>query len=37
MEVVIDYVSSDDNVADVFTKPPKRHLLVKFGQFLFGQ
>ena len=36
-DVVIDYVPSEDNVADLLTKPPKRHLLIKFGQFLFGQ
>ena len=35
-QVVIDYVPSSDNVADIFTKPPKRNLLVRFEQFLFG-
>ena len=35
-QIVLDYVPSEDNVADIFTKPPKRHFLNKFGQFLFG-
>ena len=36
-QVVLDYVPSSENVADIFTKPPKRNLLDQFGQFLFGQ
>ena len=35
--IVLDYVPSEENIAYIFTKPPKRHLLTKFGQFLFGQ
>ena len=31
-KIVIDYVPSEDNIADIFTKPPKKHLLIKFGQ-----
>ena len=36
-QIVLDYVPSLDNVADIFTKPLKRNLLDQFGQFLFGQ
>ena len=36
-KISLDYVPSGDNIADIFTKPPKKHLLQKFEQFLFGQ
>ena len=36
-KITLDYVQSDKNVADILTKPPKRHFLHQFGQFLFGQ
>lgn len=36
-KIRLDYVPSADNIADIFTKPPKRQSLIKFGQFLFGQ
>ncbi|XP_066926784.1 uncharacterized protein [Clytia hemisphaerica] len=35
--ILLDYVPSGDNVADIFTKPPKKQYLLKFEQFLFGQ
>ena len=36
-QILLDYVPSAENVADVFTKPPKKHSLSEFGQFLFGK
>lgn len=35
--VVLDYVPTTNNVADIFTKPLKKHFLNLFGQFLFGR
>ena len=35
--VDLKYVSSNDNCADIFTKPPKKHLLEKFSSFIFGK
>ena len=35
--IVVEYVPSSNNIADMFTKPPKRHMLKTFEQYLFGQ
>ena len=35
--IVVEYVQSSNNIADMFTKPPKRHMLKTFEQYLFGQ
>ena len=35
--IALDYVPSNDNCADIFTKPPKKFLLEKFSKFLFGK
>ena len=35
-QVVLDYVPSNDNIADIFKKPPKKCLLQKFRLYLFG-
>ena len=32
----LKYVPSNDNFADIFTKPPKKFLLEKFTHFIFG-
>ena len=31
------YVNTDDNVADVFTKPVTKNKLIRFRKMLFGQ
>ena len=36
-KINLDYVQSSKNIADIFTKPPKKYFLREFGQFLFGQ
>ena len=36
-KITLDSVQSDKNVADILTKPQKRHFLHQFGQFLFAQ
>ena len=33
----LKYIPSNDNCADIFTKPPKKFLLEKFETFIFGQ
>ena len=35
-QIVVDYVPSNDNIADIFTKPAKRDALKTFGHYLFG-
>ena len=33
----VDYVPSNENFADIFTKPPKKFLLEKFNIYIFGR
>jgi len=33
----LEYIPSNDNYADIFTKPPKKFLLEKFTCVIFGQ
>ena len=35
-KIMIEYMQSDENVADVFTKPYKKSTLQKFKNYLFG-
>ena len=35
--VDLNYVPTNDNFADIFTKPPKKFLLEKFSTFIFGK
>ena len=35
--ISIDYVPSNKNIADMFTKPPKKNMLIDFKEYLFGQ
>ena len=35
-QIVLDYIPSNDNIADIFTKPAKKSLLLKFRHYLFG-
>ena len=34
--ITYDYIQSNDNCADIFTKPPKKLFLEKFSGFIFG-
>ena len=35
--ISIDYVPSNENVADIFTKPAKKNILKDFRQYIFGK
>ena len=34
--ILLEYIPSNDNYADIFTKPAKKNLIQKFKEFLFG-
>ncbi|XP_057299273.1 uncharacterized protein LOC130629914 [Hydractinia symbiolongicarpus] len=36
-QIAVEYIPSSENKADIFTKPPKKHLLTMFKQYLFGE